>query len=881
MLKLRSSSVLGLVLAGAIWLPAGSAQSTTGLQRNGRWFTYNGRPTYLVGWDCQELACDPSLNYTAALDLFAQYRLNKVRIWLYCYWDPANFLHPWPYSNGKFNLDQWNPTYWSRVRGFVSAAQARNIVVEVTVFAPNNLDAASDWSSSTTRAAWNKAYNVNGVFSSNASGHFSPQFYNLNHPEVSSSGRKLQDYQRALVDKAVSELGGYANVYFEICNEFPVQNADIDSVYPWQRHWAQRIDAAVPRLVSCHAHEYVGDHTDGIQYFWSEPYVDVLDFHFTRRPDLISSLLHAAQTRGKILQSNEGGDPYRNLNEATQGAWGFFVSGGHYAFYEDDSSRVGSAGWLAGARRLRALRDVVEKVRFWELSPVDASGNELDALLTAGPSGANRQLIGKPGSEYVAYFWGTASTTSAQIQLPAGAYRYEWYDARNAALLSSGSVSGGGTRSIPPPAPSAWDPGAGLALVLKASSAPQGPFGGTAWAIPGTIQAENYDTGGEGVAYHDTTAGNAGGAYRSDDVDLQTTTDSGGGANVGWVASGEWLEYTANVAASGTYTLEARVASVNSGQTFRVEFGGANKTGSVTVPNTGGWQTWQTVTKTGLSLSAGPQVLRLVAEGGGFNINWIRLSSASSGFTVRIDSVSTGKPYSLGTALAGALPYIDRSYTLTSLSSALSGGRLIRTAMDDKYVTANPHLTFTVSQPATIWVCYDKRGSPLPRWLNDGTWTVTTEAASTTDGAASPMRVLRKTVGAGQVSLGGNHTGGANGSYANYFVVVKPSASLGADPPADGLPEDVWEHPGDSDGDGLFDEFEAAHFTDPAKADTDGDGIPDESELDGLGRVLWDVQAAGTPDPAPGGGDGGGGSCGATGAEVLLALGLLRLRRWR
>ena len=33
------------------------------------------------------------------------------------------------------------------------------------------------------------------------------------------------------------------------------------------------------------------------------------------------------------------------------------------------------------------------------------------------------------------------------------------------------------------------------------------PFSGTPIALPGTIEAENYDKGGEGVAYHDTTAG--------------------------------------------------------------------------------------------------------------------------------------------------------------------------------------------------------------------------------------------------------------------------------------------------------------------------------------------------------------------------------------
>ena len=79
-------------------------------------------------------------------------------------------------------------------------------------------------------------------------------------------------------------------------------------------------------------------------------------------------------------------------------------------------------------------------------------------------------------------------------------------------------------------------------------------------AIPGTVQAEDYDLGGEGVAYHDTTAGNSGGAYRQDGVDIET---AGGITNVGWIRNGEFLHYTATVAVPGRYTMSTRVASPN------------------------------------------------------------------------------------------------------------------------------------------------------------------------------------------------------------------------------------------------------------------------------------------------------------------------------
>ena len=60
-----------------------------------------------------------------------------------------------------------------------------------------------------------------------------------------------------------------------------------------------------------------------------------------------------------------------------------------------------------------------------------------------------------------------------------------------------------------------------------------------------------------------------------------------------YVAAGEWLKYSISVASAGSYTLEARVASSGAGGTFHVEVDGVNVTGPLTVPNTGGWQTWR------------------------------------------------------------------------------------------------------------------------------------------------------------------------------------------------------------------------------------------------------------------------------------------------
>ena len=158
-------------------------------------------------------------------------------------------------------------------------------------------------------------------------------------------------------------------------------------------------------------------------------------------------------------------------------------------------------------------------------------------------------------------------------------------------------------------------------------TARQTPFNGTVAVIPGKVSAENYDVGGFGIAYNDNTTGNAYAVYRTDDVDIQDCTDGGGGYNVANIVAGEWLEYTVNITTAGTYTLLARVAAVASGKTFHVEINGVNVSGTVTVPNTGGYQTWQNVSVTTTALTTGQKIMRVVMDAGGFNLNYMTFTS--------------------------------------------------------------------------------------------------------------------------------------------------------------------------------------------------------------------------------------------------------------
>ncbi len=153
----------------------------------------------------------------------------------------------------------------------------------------------------------------------------------------------------------------------------------------------------------------------------------------------------------------------------------------------------------------------------------------------------------------------------------------------------------------------------------------QEPFNSTAHQIPGKIEAEEYDLGGEGLAYHEANMnGNQGtGTFRDDEVDIEVCTDAGGGFNLGYTLTGEWLEYTVNVANTGNYDLDLRLAKDGDGGLFHIEMDDVDITGPIEVPNTGGWQVWETVKLEDLSLTAGEHIMKIVFDTDYTNLNYI------------------------------------------------------------------------------------------------------------------------------------------------------------------------------------------------------------------------------------------------------------------
>ncbi len=274
----------------------------------------------------------------------------------------------------------------------------------------------------------------------------------------------------------------------------------------------------------------------------------------------------------------------------------------------DTGGPANDLGWTAAGQWFRYTVNVTTAGTYTVGLRLAAPTAVTDGLHIANSSGTN--LSGNVNVPATGG-WQTWVTAIATVTLPAGTQ-----------TLTVAQDNGGWNINF-------------LAFGLNTSTGGGGeaPYGGTAAAVPGTVQAENYDTGGQGTAYNVTSVNGSANSYRSDGVDLEATTDTGGPANdLGWTAAGQWFRYTVNVATAGTYTVGLRLAAptaVTDGLHI-ANSSGTNLSGNVNVPATGGYQTWTTVNAT-VTLPAGTQTLTVAQDNAGWNINYLTFASTGGG----------------------------------------------------------------------------------------------------------------------------------------------------------------------------------------------------------------------------------------------------------
>lgn len=160
-----------------------------------------------------------------------------------------------------------------------------------------------------------------------------------------------------------------------------------------------------------------------------------------------------------------------------------------------------------------------------------------------------------------------------------------------------------------------------LTAVNQVITGSQPPVGG------GTlIQAENYSS--------------------MSGVQTEATTDTGGGLNVGYADTGDWMAYfNVNFPTSGNYVIEYRVASAVSGARISSDLSaGTIQLGAVNIPNTGGWQNWQTVSQT-VNVNAGTYNFGIYIQNTGVNINWFRITKSGSALAAKSASPATSEEF--------------------------------------------------------------------------------------------------------------------------------------------------------------------------------------------------------------------------------------------
>ena len=351
-----------------------------------------------------------------------------------------------------------------------------------------------------------------------------------------------------------------------------------------------------------------------------------------------SSYLNNSKVPGTIQAEDfDNGGPevaYHDDSPGNQGGSGTYRPGEAVDIENNTASNAGYAvGWTRAGEWLEYVVEVADadnyKFEAQVASPIDGGTGGVFHLEIDGGNVTGPFTVPNTGSA-----WATVSKSG--IRLSAGPH-----------VLRLVMESGGSTGYV------------GRFDYFK-FTASQTPYGGTARSLPGTVQAEDFDNGEQGTSYSDKTPGNQGGAYRSTDADIWTSSE---GPALGWGQKGEWWDYTVDVSQTGSYTFAARVASPGAGAKFHLELDEFTLTEPITVPATGSRDTWQTV-QTSVKLPAGRHILRLVVDdaGAGGEVCF-------NSFTVTVSTPPPGPPAEA--VLGTGEPYPNVDYTAVGVGNLI------------------------------------------------------------------------------------------------------------------------------------------------------------------------------------------------------------------
>jgi hypothetical protein len=421
---------------------------------NPHYFTYKGKPTVLVtSAEHYGSVLNADFDFRKYLQTLHDEGMNYTRIFMGSYVEipgsfgienntlaPAvgSFLTPWKRvdesglykGEKKLDLTQWNPGYFNRLKDFVSMANELDIIVEVTLFCSTYSD--ESW----VRHPFNPGNNINGL----------PENLNRKKSNTLDNG-SLTGIQQKMVEKIVSELNVFENIFYEIQNEpwaddpqkgmltlrtlspnpknggwFQWAEMASPASFEWQKIIAKTIVETESSLPNKHliAQNY-NNFKSSLDKV--DTNVSILNFHYVW-PEAV--WLNYGWERP--INFDESGFAGSSDSTYLRQAWQFLMSGGavfnnlDYSFYvgKEDGTGANNApggGSINLRKQLKILRNFIESFDFVKMKP--------DLQVIVHSPGSEVQALSQPGFQYAMIFTGN-STKWVKLNLPKGKYNFEF-----------------------------------------------------------------------------------------------------------------------------------------------------------------------------------------------------------------------------------------------------------------------------------------------------------------------------------------------------------------------------------------------------------------------------------------------------------------------
>ncbi len=461
--------------------------------QNPRYFLYEGQPLVLItATEHYGAVINRNFDYVAYLDEAADKRATLSRCFLLfrelehyllnphssCKPIPSEYIAPYlragpGYATDgypKFDLDQWNPEYFTRLHGFLGAASQRGIVVELTLFSNTYADAI--WKLNPL----NSENNVQGI------GAIAWQNY------LTMRDQDLFEHQLAYVQKIVREVNHYDNIYFEVCNEpfgdYPdhASAAEVEAWHDAIRSAIREVEFKLPKRHLIFQVAVERSRVDNeLDRLVDEPTIDAINIHDYQQlsyrghvlPPLarfmqgdlrlwrINYLWTVCHSASKPIIFDEDNAATSSLDEEAwtihrKRAWTTVFSGGHYNMIDFSIQSSGQEAGSPAARAhirtwLKHLSTFMHAIDFVRMVPIrDFCAKLPEATLAA--------TLANPGEEYVIYLAdkrekdergvGEPCAGSIEFALPAGRYDVRMYSPASGNYTDQSHIINGGPVTI-------------------------------------------------------------------------------------------------------------------------------------------------------------------------------------------------------------------------------------------------------------------------------------------------------------------------------------------------------------------------------------------------------------------------------------------------